>query len=257
MAGVADIVQGKNCLFQVNFGDGYQSVVCAKGFTVTFDTELKETTSRGSGVHKEYDYKSLSGSINLTGLIKVADNDGNAIFFDLAFYQKNFIEVPFKALFEDNFGVIKSIRGLGIIRSSAFTASAAQLADSSVDIQISGEYHIESDTALGCSNTITQILIDGSPHTPGASLILVGAGTNINLGINTLANPALEIFRYDYEVNSSGRNSAWSSGALPFDIGEVVIPMGASTLTIYPVCDNGFDGTPYILSITKGETPPI
>lgn len=253
MAGVSTLVQGKNCVFQVNFGDGYKPVVCAKGFTVSIDTELKETTSRGSGVHKEYDYKSLSYSVNLTGLVKVIDLDGDVIFFDLAFYQKNFLELPWKALFTDPNGTIKSMRGLGIVRSSVFTASAAQLADTTVDIQGTGEYFIEDDLATVCINDIATLKLNGVSVAPGSGLI-IGNTTDLAISIQSLVNASPEIFRYDYEFDSAGRNSAFSSGDLPFDITTIEMSgyaPGTYVLNIWPVCDNGFDGTPFTVNITK------
>lgn len=262
MAGTTGIVQGKNCVFQVNFGEGYKTLVCAKSFGVTISTTLKEITSRGSGVHEEYDYDSLSYKISLSGLIKAVDLNDDPIFFDLAQYQKGFLPLEYKAIFTDNNSVVKQIRGTAIVQTSAFNASAGQLADTTVELQGSGEYFIESDSGGGCSNSILEIQInDLDPMEEGATVAFTYEA-DLTITIISLNNPALEIFKYDWEIDSNGRNSVYTDGSLPytfptFDMDSVTV--GTHVLTIYPVCtDSGIDGSSFTVNIIRGsDEPPI
>lgn len=260
MAGTTGIVQGKNCVFQVNFGEGYKTLVCAKSFGVTITTTLKETTSRGSGVHEEYDYDSLSYRISLSGLIKAVDLDDDPIFFDLADYQKGFLPVEFRAIFTDNNAVVKRFRGTAIIQTSAFNASAGQLADSTVDMQGTGEYFIDNDSGGGCTNSVSSIVLNGLTLSNGANVVITYAA-DLNITIISLANDEVEIFKYDWEIDSNGRNSVYTDGSLPytfptFDMDDITV--GDHVLTIYPVCtDTGIDGGTFTVNIHRnGEIPP-
>src|SRR6185436_11640854 len=154
MGSTTGIVQGRDCIFQVNIGAGFVPLVCSKSFAVTVETEMKETTTVGNGVWRAFDYKSLSYSISLNGAVKVVDDDADAIYFDLLFYQMNFLELPFRAIFTDPANTVKVMRGTAIVPRSVFNASPGQLADSVVDLQGSGEMFV-LDTAEDCDLEVT------------------------------------------------------------------------------------------------------
>lgn len=254
MAGTTGIIHGKRCFFQVNIGNGYQTVMCAKSFTITFETELKETTSRGSGIYKEFDYKSLSHRISLATLLKVVDLDGDPITFDLANYQKNFLELPYKAVFTDPDDNVKQVRGMLIIQNTGLNVMSGQLADGTVEFQGTGEYFIEDAAADACNNSISGVTFNGNPVADGDSLIITNSA-NVDIVITSLADAGIDVPRYDYELDSAGRNSAFNGSlALPFAFPTILassITTGNHVLKIWPVCGNGFDGQVFTINILK------
>lgn len=254
MAGISNIVQGKNCIFKCNIGNGHAIVVCAKSFTISIDTEIKETTSRGSGIYREFDYKSLAWKISLGTILKVVDEDGDPTAFDLAYIQQNFIELPVQAIFQDNNSQVKQFSGMCIVAGTTLGAQAGQLGDGSFELQGSGEYTIAGVSGNACENSIlTATLNGGAPFSDGADFI-IGNTTDVVITIETLASDIATVSRFDYEVDSAGRNSTFTDGSVPATLGT--IPSGSMTtgshvIKIWPICDNGFEGEVFTINIVK------
>ncbi len=256
MAGTTGIVQGKNCLFEVNLGAGYKPVVCAKGFTANFQTEIKETTSRGSGAFKEFDYKAISYNITLTGLIKVVELDGDPIFFDLEFFQRSFIELPYRAKFINDAGNMKQIQGVVIVQNTNFNAQAGQLADTTAELLGTGSYNITDGVDNTCSNSIETAEINEIEVENGESGLIIGNTADLEVVITALADPDNSIYRFDYWLDSNDRNSEFTGGEIPVQIATIVsgsMTVGSHTLHIVPVCENGYDGTEFIVNFTKSS----
>lgn len=138
---VNTLIQANDCLFQVKIGDDYVSVICAKSFTVTINTEEKEITTVTDGAYKAYDYKSLSYTANLNFAMRIPDSITTTA-FDFIQLQMSFEEVPFRAVWVDPAGGIRTFKGTGIIKTNNLVTSSAQLADATVDILGSGTFEI-------------------------------------------------------------------------------------------------------------------
>lgn len=137
------LIQSNDCLFQVKIGDEYVSVICAKSFTVTIETEEKEITTVGDGAYKSYDYKVLSYKCSLNGAMRIPDGVTTTA-FDWVWYQQGFYEVPFRAAWIDPSGQVRTFKGNGIVKSNNLVATASQLADATVDILGTGAFEIGS-----------------------------------------------------------------------------------------------------------------
>lgn len=257
MAGITNIVQGKNCIFRVNVGNGHAVIMCAKSFTVAVDTEIKETTSRGSGIYREFDYKSLAWKVSLTTILKVVDEDGDPTAFDLMYYQQQFLELPIQAVFQDNNSQVRQFSGTCIVAGSSLGAQAGQLADGNFELQGTGAYQITNLSGDACDNSITAITINGGSDLEDGDNIIIGNTADVSITITELANMIATVSRYDYELDDNGRNSAFGDGSIPFTlptIDDTTISVGSHVLKIWPICDNGFDGTMFTINLTK-QTP--
>lgn len=253
MAGVSNIVQGKNCIFRVNIGSGFATFACTKGFTLVLDTETKETTSRGSGIFREYDYKSIGWRLSFQSIIKVEDEDLDPVAFDITSYQLNFLELPIQGVFQDNQSKTKQFAGICIVQNSTLAAMAGQLADGSFELLGSGAIEIASVSGDACDNSITQASVNGFAINSGEAVIITAAA-NLTLGVNTLSNMIVTVSRFDYEIDSSGRNSHFTDGSLPATFPTILssaITTGSHVVKIWPICDNGFDGPQFTINLTK------
>ncbi len=135
--GVFDI-QGKNCLFQLKIGDDYLTVVCAKSFTFNPVTDMKETTTVGSGFWKEFRPRKLSYTITFNGMLQVQSlvtQEKIKTFFD---YQVQFLPLPYRMIYTDNSGNVMNVNGTVYVTSNLFDASPANLVNGTVEMQGNG-----------------------------------------------------------------------------------------------------------------------
>jgi len=135
------LVQANDCLFQVKIDDDYVTVLCAKSFTVTVNTDEKEITTVGDGAYKSFDYKVLSYTANLNGVMRMPDG-ATTTAFDWVNYQQSFYEVPFRVAWIDPSGVVRTFKGTAIIKANNLVASASQVADATVDLLGTGPFEI-------------------------------------------------------------------------------------------------------------------
>jgi hypothetical protein len=138
---LSTLIQANDCVFQILTNGLYVDVLCGKSFTVTVNTDEKETTTVGDGQYKTFDYKVLSYTANLNGAMKIPD-DVNPTIFDMLALQQGFIEAQFRAVWVDPNGGTRFFAGKGIIKTTNIVASASQLADGTIDILGSGAFEV-------------------------------------------------------------------------------------------------------------------
>lgn len=139
--GVYDI-QGINCVFQVKIGDDYKTVVCAKSFTFNPVTDMKETTTVGSGFWKEFRPRKLSYTITFNGMLQVSSLTTQEVAKTLFTYQVQFLPLEYQLLYNDNSGNVMIVRGTTYISSSLFDASPVNLVNATQELQGSGAIEI-------------------------------------------------------------------------------------------------------------------
>lgn len=134
--GVFDI-QGINCVFQLKIGDDYKTVVCAKSFTFNPITDMKETTTVGSGFWKEFRPRKLSYTITFNGMFQVESGAQEKIktMFD---YQIGFLPLPYRLIYTDNSGNIMAVDGSAYVTSTLLDASPVNLVNGTVELQGNG-----------------------------------------------------------------------------------------------------------------------
>lgn len=136
-----DDIQGKRCLFQIKIGDDYTTALCWKSVNASFDTEVKEITTRGDGRFKDFDYKSITYKVNGEGVTQF-QNGLNATLFDFVAWQKEFKEIDYRVLYQSPVG-LKVLRGIAIIENCSINAQVGQVSDGSIALLGKGEPLLE------------------------------------------------------------------------------------------------------------------
>jgi hypothetical protein len=198
------VIQANDCIFAIDLGAGYVPVLCAKSFTVNVVTDEKEITTVGDGLYKDFDYKILSYTLNINGALKIQDGINPAV-FDFLDFQKNFIEVPFRILFELG-AQLKRFEGRAIVKTTNLLANSGQIAEGTVDLIGKGEF----------------TLADALPSTVNLRLRMTGNDSLQALAKFRLIDTNGEIvFQSDTLQQASGGDLA-----NPFDI-TVAVPKGS------------------------------
>lgn len=198
------LIQSNKCLFQIKVGNDYLTVMCLKSFNVGFTTTEKETTTPVDGKYKDFDYKQLSFRASLDGVL-YRETAGNTM-FDFVQAQNNFIEINFRAVYEDEAGLFKVFTGQAIVMDANIEASAGNVGAGTVELLGKGLYTIE-DTLPEFVNL--RILIFNNPS---AQAFLKFWLINAN---------GEAIFQTDVLPQASGGNLA-----NPLDI-TVLVPKGS------------------------------
>lgn len=135
-------IQGRNCLFQLKIGDDYKTLVCAKSVTFNPATDMKETTTVGSGFWKEYRPRKLSYTISFNGMHQVASlttQEKTKTLFD---YQVGFLPMPYRIIYQDESGNVMNVNGSVYVTSSLFDASPANLVNATIELQGTGPVEV-------------------------------------------------------------------------------------------------------------------
>lgn len=139
--GVFDI-QGLNCVFQLKIGDEYLTVVCAKSFTFNPVTDMKETTTVGSGFWKEFRPRKLSYTITFNGMLQVASLITQEKIKTMFDYQIQFLPLVYRLIYTDNSGNVMNVNGTIYITSTLLDASPVNLVNGTVEMQGSGPIEV-------------------------------------------------------------------------------------------------------------------
>jgi hypothetical protein len=131
-------IQGKNCVFQLKIDDTYKTVVCAKSFTFNPITDMKETTTVGSGFWKEYRPRKLSYTITFNGMFQVESSGSQEKIKTMFDYQVGFLPVPYRLIYTDNSGNIMGVDGWVYVTSTLLDASPVNLVNGTVELQGNG-----------------------------------------------------------------------------------------------------------------------
>ena len=221
-------IQGSDCLFAVNILGDYTAVVCATSFSLSVASEFVETTTKGDGQWKAFDYNSLSYTLSLSGIVKSQD-DTAATVFDLLASQTGFSEVPFRLLFTDGTNN-KYVEGTCLISSTQLGASAGNLADYSVEFQGTGSFSVRETLEI-CESYIPDTLLNVQVRQyPYGST----GTTTVEVQIGTISGAWSRI---DYSVDGG---SWYSDFYQTFYI--TGITAGSHTVRLAPVCESGVQG---------------
>lgn len=172
------IIHGKKVAFQVLLGDDYVTVACGKSIVLRTETDVKETTTKGDGRYKDFDYKALSYTIDFEGVLKIQE-EGQVMMFDFADYQDQFLEVNSRIVFTDETDLVKVFRGQQIVANAVFNATPAQIADGTVSLLGKGKYYLENSIPTFIN---LRLLTVGSTNTEFAKVklrLLDGTGTTV------------------------------------------------------------------------------
>lgn len=153
MSSINDI-QGTNCRFQLLIGDDYLDFICAKNFRIGVVTDMKETTTVGSGFWKEHRPKKLSYTLTLSGVVQVVEEEDRPVFAGLLESQRQFLPVIFRLLYIDNSGNPLVLRGSTYVTSSELVADPINLLDGTIQFIGTGELFQEYEIPVFIDMTV-------------------------------------------------------------------------------------------------------
>jgi hypothetical protein len=131
-------------------------------------------------------------------------------------------------IFENTSGQIKLIEGNALIISSNLSGPAEGFATGSFTMKVNGRPDIR-ETIDTCGLIMSAF---------AASFVSAGdGGTNVYSMAMTITGTGV-VGRYEYSINGGSRVPKFSN---PFNF---VSAPGSYSFTIWPLCDNGIDGTP-------------
>jgi hypothetical protein len=135
--GVFDI-QGKDCVFQLKMGDDYFTVVCAKSFTFNPVTDMKETTTVGSGFWKEFRPRKLSYTITFNGMLQVESLNTQEKIKTMFDFQVQFLPLPYRIIYRDVSNNVMVVEGWVYVTSTLLDASPVNLVNGTIELQGNG-----------------------------------------------------------------------------------------------------------------------
>jgi hypothetical protein len=131
-------IQGKNCVFQLKIDDVYKTVVCAKSFTFNPVTDMKETTTVGSGFWKEFRPRKLSYTITFNGMLQVESDISQEKIKTMFDYQLQFLPLPYRLIYTDNSSNVMVVDGWVYVTSNLLDASPVNLVNGTTELQGNG-----------------------------------------------------------------------------------------------------------------------
>jgi hypothetical protein len=132
-------IKGRNAVLETDVIGDMLPLVCVKNFSLNPVADIKETTTAGNGIWKDFDYDRLSYVLNITGLTQIFGDDDKPTFYDLYDAMVGFLEVGFRILFIDDSGNPAIITGQVIVSNKLFDANPVKLLNSSVTLIGKGE----------------------------------------------------------------------------------------------------------------------
>lgn len=227
---MSDPVKGLLTVLQFMKAGEYRDFLCATDSSIDFETETKPVKTVGDGIYKRYVGQSIGYTVTLNGLIKLNTGDDPAA-FDLLDYQLAMTGIEFRMIFEDEDGNIKVVFGEALIDKTTLAAPSDGFSNANFSFKGNGEPTI-LDSLVACDSAITVANVDAT----GLPFLLV-----INIVTVTGSTP----MRYEYSLDGGGRLISYIT-----TIDFSGLASGSHSVEIWPICDNGFDGT----SITKTFT---
>lgn len=139
-------VLGKDALIYFNLTGIYREYGCAESISISFDAELIETSTVGTGKDATYDYQKSTYSISLSGLVQNESLQVTA--WDMVFQQRQFLTVPYRIIFTDVLGTIKSVNGHVVIPNITMSAEQNDFMTGSLQLQGTGEPEMTDEVAV-------------------------------------------------------------------------------------------------------------
>lgn len=236
-------IEGRNVIMLIDKGTGYVPALCAVSIGVSTTTETKETMTVNDGVWSKPKQQKLSYSISLEGITEFPlDPVDMYDTFNFIASQMGFTNIAYKIYFESQVAtaaganVIKMMQGEALVTDSNLTAGAEGTMDTSLTLEGFGAYEL-FDTTSACNATISSL----SYSAQGALFV--------DINYFGLAGAS----KLSYSVDGSTRRTllAMPTNGTIVIVNGVGMNPGLHTIQVWPVCDNGEDGTSLSTNYTK------
>lgn len=234
-------IEGRKVFMLIDKGTGYVLALCATSITYSTTTETKQIMTVGDGVWRKPKQQEMGYNISLEGITAdILDPLDRYDTFNFIDSQMGFTNIAYRIYFQttDVLGasVIKMVQGEALVTESNLTAGAEGTMDTSLTLEGFGapEWF---DTTSACNATISSL----SYSAQGALFV--------DINYFGLAGAS----KLSYSVDGSTRRTLL---AMPAN-GTIVITNGVGmnpglhTIQVWPVCDNGEDGTSLSTNYTK------
>lgn len=224
---MAQPVTGIDAIIQFQKSGEYYPYACAESIELGFDLETVSVKTIGDGVWSKPRGQKLSYQISLNGVIKY-DDDTQPHSFDLLDYLLGMTAIPYRIIFTNDEGGLKVIEGVVLPINVNMGGGSEGFASGSATLKGDGAVEVRN-LIIPCPSSVTsvQLVQDGT-----SALIRVTGHTG---------SPE----RYDYSVDGGGLQTEFVDSFiedLPLQDG---LAPGEHTITITPVCENGYNGTPF------------
>lgn len=221
-----NVLFGKDAIFEVYKNGSYLPFVCCESFEMTTTTETISVLTLGDGTWAKNRGQGNSWTGSISGLWPY-DDDVNATFLDLLDYQRQMVPIVFRIVYNKQDGSLyQQVKGQALVTNSTIT-SPVDFVSGTISLLGDGAYEI-TDILDVCTAAITSatFTVDGTVATTyHVAIIAVTTGT---------------VPRYDYRVNGGSTLSKFNETGWP-----VLNISTGDILEIWPVCDNGLQGTKY------------
>lgn len=252
---MADPIIATDVIIQFVVGSSFVTYGCATELETSFTMDTKEVKTVGDGIWKRKRGQSLTQTITLSGVVK---NDTSVPdTFDLLDNLKNMVDVEFKILFFDETGTAKILKGFALPTEVTFSAGSEGFATGNITLAVNGEPDaVTSGGSSGGGGGATPPDCDAEIET--AHMDSNSFPTRRFVFIDTMVAGGATISRWDYVVQrtpsgyNSGTQTAFTDGNIPASWRLPVLPStGTFTITITPICDNGFSGVPFTITFSN------
>jgi hypothetical protein len=240
-------VQGKDALMFFNLDGTFKEFGCAENITVDSIAEIIETSTVGTGTDRTFDYQSKAKTISLTGLV-LNDDPTLITVWDLWDQQDNFLAAPFRIVFTDTGGTVKTLSGDAIFPNINLSADQTDLASSSISMQVTGTMILTHGAIVpivtiqvvnavggGATGQITTLTLTDpvtlAPYLAPGGPFLIGTSTTWDLdGVG--GNPVSGTYFVEATTNSNQADNIFITNAPPG--GQLSVPTGAQSVNTFP-----------------------
>lgn len=225
---MAEPVIGKDVEIMFKKNDVYVPYGCATDITITFRlTEKKSVKTVGHGNWEKPRGQKKGYGIDLSGLIKY-DDDAVPHAFDLYTYFDGMTPIEYLMSFTNDQGQNRFIEGVALITELSLGGGSQGFASGNATMEGDGSVDIR-DLLVPCPSSIQSVqLVEDEPN----SIIRITAHTG---------SPA----RYEYSVDGGGFVTQTANSYIQDLILEGGLGAGVHSITIIPVCENGYNGTEF------------
>jgi hypothetical protein len=224
---MAQPVTGKDAVIMFQKGDDYFAYACAENIDISFELEEKGVKTVGDGVYYKPRGQKIIYQISLTGVIKF-DDDTVPHAFDMLAYLLAMTAINYRIIFTNDEAALKVIEGTALPVNTNLGGGSEGFASGSATLKGDGAVEVR-DLIVPCPSSITSIqLIEDEPN----SIIRITGHTG---------TPA----RYEYSVDGGGFVTQMVTSFIQDLVLEGGLGAGEHSIVIIPVCENGYQGTPF------------
>lgn len=216
---------------------------CASEVFIDFEMETKSVRTINDGNWRKERGQVKGYNINLSGVVIMDEEDLPAA-FDIYEYFTSMVPIEYRIIFQSESGALRLFEGFALPKS--IHAGGGSEGFATFDTVLVG------DGAPSFRDSINPCPVEIT------SAEVITVDDQNALQINSVTGGT--VLRYDYQIDGGGRQTAFTDGNLPavfiFGNGEGE-PDSEHTLTVIPVCDNGYDGEPFDIQFTNKAEPCI